>query len=686
MAEPLNAYLENAYAILLVILGISFVIFIHELGHFLLAKWAGVKVEMFSIGFGPTLISWRKGFGLRFGSSVKDYLARTKAGDLEAQPTAEEAGRYGETEYSLRALPLGGFVKMMGEDGGGVEAKSSDPRAYHNKPVGSRMAIISAGVVMNLSFGVACATWVHIRGGPAMPAVVGSVVAGQPAYEAGIRPGDEIVAIDGHQGVWYKDLVEATSLSVSGQKLIYEIKRPGLPDRLRMPIEPRRVAGADTPTIGVGSQPSLDLAPGTPPGLVSDRVTTDRILAVGPSGEEPTPVSDHLALQRLLMRHRARPVQVVVERGAADFDERALKPKTVVEVTLAPMLFRDFGMRMTPGPIAAIRPDSPAAKAGLRVGDRIVSVDGRVDFDPMRLPDLAYDAAGKPMRLEVRRSVDGRDATVPIQVTPDLSPPWSEPVMRSEPLEVPGLGLALIVEPRVAAVVPGSPADRAKVVPDDVVTSLFAEPKPTGQAPGPVVWKKPVDLGGEAGASWPWAFQALQGDPGPYRLGLAGGRSVVLEAAPVPGWFRPGRGLEFIPVFRNRPPQPFASAVREGWRDTQDMALSILRLIRNMVQGRVGAGGVGGPVLIADMAFQTAKFGGLAAFLPFLGMLSVNLAVLNFLPIPPLDGGQMTFLIAEKVRGRPLPENAVAYPTIVGVVFVLVLFVVVFFKDVMRYF
>ena len=105
--------------ILKVALGLGFVIFIHELGHFLLAKWNGVKVEKFSIGFGPTLFGFHRG----------------------------------ETEYVLAAIPLGGFVKMLGEGPEDQANKSTDPRAYPNKSVWARMAIISAGVIMNVLLG-----------------------------------------------------------------------------------------------------------------------------------------------------------------------------------------------------------------------------------------------------------------------------------------------------------------------------------------------------------------------------------------------------------------------------------------------------------------------------------------------------------------------------------------------------
>ena len=96
--ETLNSVLNMVK----VAVGLGFVIFIHELGHFLLAKWNGVKVEKFSIGFGPTLFGFRRG----------------------------------ETEYVLAAIPLGGFVKMLGEGVEGEETKSTDPRAFPNKSVG----------------------------------------------------------------------------------------------------------------------------------------------------------------------------------------------------------------------------------------------------------------------------------------------------------------------------------------------------------------------------------------------------------------------------------------------------------------------------------------------------------------------------------------------------------------------
>src|SRR5436189_3959743 len=94
-------------SLLLLIFGFGFVIFWHELGHFLAAKWVGIKVEQFAVGFGQAMFSWRHGMGFTAGSSAKKY---------EELLAAKQAEFVGETEYRLNWIPLGGYVKMLGQD------------------------------------------------------------------------------------------------------------------------------------------------------------------------------------------------------------------------------------------------------------------------------------------------------------------------------------------------------------------------------------------------------------------------------------------------------------------------------------------------------------------------------------------------------------------------------------------
>src|SRR5215211_1758403 len=155
------------WSIALLILGFGFVIFFHELGHFLAAKWVGIKVEQFAVGFGQALFSWRKGLGLQLGSSGKKFEELAAAG---------QADGISETEYRLNWIPLGGYVKMLGQDDLNPQAVSEDPRAYPQKSVGARMLVISAGVIMNIILAAIGFMILFTMGFKVAPALVGNVV------------------------------------------------------------------------------------------------------------------------------------------------------------------------------------------------------------------------------------------------------------------------------------------------------------------------------------------------------------------------------------------------------------------------------------------------------------------------------------------------------------------------------
>jgi regulator of sigma E protease len=666
--------LNNALAILMVVLGLGFVIFIHELGHFLLAKWNGVKVEKFAIGFDI--------FNLRLFSR-----------------------KVGETTYVLGALPLGGYVKMLGEDLTSTSAQgeaSSDPRAYHNKPVGSRMAIISAGVVMNVIFGLLCFTYVYLRGKREVPPVIGAVVAGMPAYEVGLQPGDKVVAIDGRPIQRYFEIQQAVMFSPKGQALRLTVERPGAPDPITVSVIPRFKEGGMFQTVGIKPASDLELSERLPflaPAGMADRAEDveqtlhggGTIVAAGPAGGPLEPLSTRFDLDRVLTRALDRPV---------DLDVRRDDGKTVSRVTLPPVQFVDLGLRMTAGPVAGVQSDSPAERAGLRVGDRILAVGGQADFDPIRLPELAYRKAlaGESIVLQIARGASAQHGE-PLELTMRPSPvmSWTEDSLGDEPLEVAALGFALEVGPTIAAVSPDGPAARAGLQGGDVIHSVVltvlrpnAPSKSADHAP-PLTLKYFLEgkrgSKDEAAGSWPAIFDEIQKVPlAPVQIRLAGSdREVSITPVPVADWYHPQRGLQLLTLTRKLPPQSVPSALRMAWADTVENASAVYYIIRGLFQKTLTKDAVGGPIKIADLAYTTAKLGP-DAFLPFLGMLSINLAVVNFLPIPPLDGGQLLFLICEKVRGRPVPEKYAGPVMIAGLVFILLLFIVVNLNDVMSYF
>jgi regulator of sigma E protease len=655
-----------------VALGLGFVIFIHELGHFLLAKWNGVKVEKFSIGFGPTLFGFKRG----------------------------------ETEYVVAALPLGGFVKMLGESPDDQEAKSTDPRAYPNKSVGARMAIISAGVIMNVFLALGCFAYLYTKERTDIPAVLGAVAAGSLAYEADLRPGDEIVAIDGRRDLGYQELRRKILFSADGQVLRVQLSRPGEKRLISLDIEPRRDPNTDAPTIGILPGTSLEVDGfEPPPGMINppsykelkdnERETkVDVLVAAGPAGETPTPLASVLEYNRLLARFADRPVTHVVERREllASGEHGATLER--FELVIPANNFIDLGVRLEIEPISGIRHNSPAEKAGFHKGDRIVKVNGKDSFDPLKLPADCFENAGKSITFEVERTdTGGPRQTHTLTVTPDDTPPRIGFVLPGEAVDIAGLGLCYPIRTRIAAVEPDSPSAEAGLAPGDVLTSLTIPPKTEPRGFWARMWRKlPWSKSGttyefkEPLPGWNSVFsddlQSLPIRPIDLVVNSASGPKKLTPRINS-SWYNPWRGVQFRVRLHRLPPQDLATAVRSGYNETLDTIGITYATFRSLAQRRVGVKNVGGPIMIARIAYTAAGLG-LASLISFLGMLSINLAVLNFLPIPPLDGGQMVFLIAEKVRGRPLPDSAVIAGSWFGLFLVLCLMVFVTYQDIFR--
>jgi regulator of sigma E protease len=141
-----------------------------------------------------------------------------------------------------------------------------------------------------------------------------------------------------------------------------------------------------------------------------------------------------------------------------------------------------------------------------------------------------------------------------------------------------------------------------------------------------------------------------------------------------------------VEVFRGTRFEPYPSlwaALGAGAKQTLGASTTIVRTVRGMFSGRVSSKSVGGPIAIGQMAGETARLG-LDAFLAFMAIISVNLAVLNLLPIPVLDGGQLVFLLAEGVLGRPLPLKLREKLTLLGLALVGTLMALAFWNDIRR--
>lgn len=195
-------------AVLSFILVIGVLIVVHELGHFLVARRFGVKIEKFSIGFGPKI------------------FART----------------IGETEYRLAWIPLGGYVKMLGENDPETVVPEERERSFSALPVWKRMSIAAAGPVANFLLAFFLFTAVFWLGIPILEPVVGQVVAKSPAQVAGLKPGDRIVSVDGRPMETWNDLRRQIENRID-QPVRLVIERSGVV--LPMLIVPHSMMGAN---------------------------------------------------------------------------------------------------------------------------------------------------------------------------------------------------------------------------------------------------------------------------------------------------------------------------------------------------------------------------------------------------------------------------------------------------------
>jgi regulator of sigma E protease len=646
---------SNWWVIFQVAAGLGFVIFVHELGHFLVAKACGVKCEKFFLGFdvgGAKLCSFK----------------------------------WGETEYGIGALPLGGYVKMLGQDDNPAAASAEaerarlsgdlppeptagphptwDPRSYPAQSVPKRMAIISAGVIMNVIFAVLMASWAFGLGVREMTCELSSVRPGGAAWRAGLRTGDEITAIGGRKDPIFNDLRHGVTVGSVTKGIDFTVFRPADGTSRTVVLKPDTDLGA--PTIGVTNPLSLTLPADLRKGLVGGAaaaapalVAGDRIKAV-----DAAAVGSYAELIATLSQAVSRPVTLTVERRAKDAAADAPAESLSIE--------------LPPRAISGVQDDSPAAAAGLKVGDRLMAIDGEPIGDPLSLDERLARRAGQPVKLTI--AGDG-GAEREVEITP-RTVTWidNEANWPSSPASIGSLGIAVPVDALVAAVEPDSAAARAGITTGDrVVRARFVDPSEKADEKD-----EGVELSEQA-PNWVAVAAVLQRVPADTILRLsvesaAGRRDVDLQATESADRFIIDRGLVFDPIYKivraGSVGQAFARGGRKAMEDLSLVSSFLRKLTSNQISPRL----LGGPIEIAKQAGRSAQEG-FGRLLLFLTMLSANLAVVNFLPIPVLDGGHMVFLLYELIRGKPPSENVVAVLSYLGLALILTLMMFVFGLD-----
>jgi regulator of sigma E protease len=285
-------------------------------------------------------------------------------------------------------------------------------------------------------------------------------------------------------------------------------------------------------------------------------------------------------------------------------------------------------------------------------------------------------AAGEPARLTILRP-DGQDHVERLEITLPLQVPTSfaRADIPGTPVAIPSLGIALPVLHRVHGVEPHSPAASVGIRPgDEILQAKFvADPRDPSDENRRYAELEPIRFRAEH-ENWPAFTEVLQAAPPGMKVELTiqrGGarRKVELYPENSQEWFNPDRGLINAPQQDILRARSLREAVVLGARETVDSLLMVYRFLQRLIHRHISPRLLGGPITIAKVAGDHA-YAGPAMLLIFLTMLSANLAVINFLPIPVLDGGHMVFLILEGILRRPVSEKLVIALHTIGFVFI----------------
>jgi RIP metalloprotease RseP len=678
-----------SFLALLVLLGV--LITVHELGHFLVAKWAGVRVLTFSIGFGPKILRFTRG----------------------------------ETEYCLSLLPLGGYVRMYGDDVNEEVPQEERRFAFLEQPFLVKSAIALAGPVANLLLPMVLFFALGVGPQTAVEPHVGTVLPDGPAAVAGVLPGDRIRAVDGEPVADFDELVRKIAA------------RPQKPTRLDL----ERTTATTTQTVSVTVTPTATPSPdptdknpmgrigllptralpfvavaADSPAFRSGARPGDRVVSV--DGVE---VKDASALAAALQASDpARPLALVLERpadAAASPVAGAAGEKTrlslVVPAVASPSpssVASSSPPSVSPSSSAGVEsassppspPPSPSSSAGVESASSPPS--------PSPSSSAGVESASSPPSPSPSSSAGVESASSPVSPSssagvesassppsPSSSPsPSSVSTMRFAVLDeelrgadvarrveetrllveqavqrqsagrglAPLEGLLTMVEPQSPAGARGLKARDHRVVAVDGKLLRVASDLPAALQ-ADVDGIHVVGLVDGAGQGSTFAFRMQKAT----RRELGGARIFGVALASTHG---------DAPLVTRT--VGVAEAAAEAFRDVAQSARMVLSGYVMLVTGQVGLDQLGGPVMIANLAGEAVR-AGWQTFVATMCIVSINLAFLNLLPVPVLDGGHLMLFTIEAVRRRRLTVEARIRATKIGMVLVGALMLVALFND-----
>jgi regulator of sigma E protease len=536
---------------------IGLLIFVHESGHFIFAKLFNVKVHVFSLGFGPKLFGFVRG----------------------------------ETQYKISLVPVGGYVKMLGEDPTESVPPEDRGRAFGDKPLAQRFIIIIAGPLMNIIFPLFLHFGVGLSHTELIPAEAGMILPNMPAHEAGMVAGDIVESVNGKTIASFEDLLRQVSPH-PGEQLRFAIRRGDktfertiVPRPTEVPIilDEKETVGR----IGIGAYylpPLIGVADPASPAAKAGLQTFDLVLAV--DGQSVGRLVD---LEHALQASKGNSVSLSVKRlskGAkppfqsleGKFEKDVLQISLAVPVDITAL--SDLGIDNAIDFIAYVNPDGIADKIGLQRGDRLVSLDGK-EYGIGQI----YNAINQNPTTS-RTLVWTRNGTT-------YSAPFKPAFI------------------------------------------------PAGEAGDLGLKQDRYDSG----------FKVISG--------------VLISPNPVSNQALVSSAIRY--------------AIDETWAGIRIIGIGFKLLF----QGDVSMRSLGGPLMIGQLAGQAGQAGA-STFIWIMALISLNLGLLNLLPIPVLDGGQIVFIAVEAVTRQPISHIIKERIMLVGVAMLLVLMLFATWNDIAR--
>jgi regulator of sigma E protease len=548
--EMLLGYLHSGLsAIVPFVVLLGLLIFVHELGHFMVAKFFGVRVEVFSLGFGKKIFKYKKG----------------------------------DTTYAISLVPLGGYVKMFGDEMNAEISENDKKFSFTHKPVLQRIGVVLAGPLMNFFFAILIFFVVALLGEQMRAPVIGDISSDTPAYQMGFRSGDKIIKAGGHAVQTWDQFVHMMTEN-HGQNLQVEVKRDGADQLDTLQANPILVPNPNV----LSTDDSI--------GDIEGLSTTARASVIG------------------------------------------------------------------------VRSGSLAAKAGLQTGDLIKSIAGQPVKYFRELENVLVSLQGQPIVLEVERFASAEASnskTLKIEL-----PKTSIASLSSLGIEASDLYLAKIME--------GSPAQAAGLKEGDRVLQV--------NDTNPKKWEDVLATVKGYKGEGILSFQVERDGEKKHfditprmtsQMNSQGGEEKRFTVGIIPWAFPANPEMTIV-----KSPNIGAALVR-GFDKTIEIskmtAVSFLRLI----QAKISPKSIGGVISIGQAASETFKMG-ITQFLQMMAVISINLFVLNLLPVPVLDGGHLLFYVIEALRGAPVSMRKMEIAQQIGLVVLMSLMVFALFNDFSR--